>query len=267
MPRRTVWRQVTFAPRAQPGLAAWWIERLGLAGLEDRYPDELSGGQQRRVAIARALAVEPHLLLLDEPFTGLDAPVRDRLRRDLRRLQREVGLSTVIVTHDPEEAALLADEIVVLDDGQRAAGRHARVDLPCPGLSPDRRAAGDRQHASRASPSRPTASSATASRSARPRASWRIDTQVVWCVRSERISPDAGRALRGDADRRRRPRRRARADARPRGDPQAHAAQRRSPAPRDRTVRARGAGARGHRRLALAVTVGPDKVGPELSSA
>jgi len=118
MPRRTVWRQVTLAPRAQPGLAAWWIERLGLTGLENRYPDELSGGQQRRVAIARALATDPDLLLLDEPFTGLDPPVRDQLRRDLRRLQKEVGLNTVIVTHDPEEAALLADEIVVMSSGQ-----------------------------------------------------------------------------------------------------------------------------------------------------
>jgi molybdate transport system permease protein len=118
MPRRDVWRQVTFGAHAQPGLAAWWIERLGLGGLEGRLPDELSGGQQRRVALARALAVEPRVLLLDEPFAGLDAPVRDRLRRELRRLQREVGLSTVLVTHDPEEAALLADEIVVLDDGR-----------------------------------------------------------------------------------------------------------------------------------------------------
>ena len=118
MPRRTLWQQVTLAPRARPALAAWWIERLGLAGLEDRYPDELSSGQRRRVAIARALAVQPRLLLLDEPFTGLDAPVRDRLRRDLRRLQRDAGLSTVIVTHDPEEAALLAEEIVVIDDGR-----------------------------------------------------------------------------------------------------------------------------------------------------
>jgi molybdate transport system ATP-binding protein/molybdate transport system permease protein len=118
MPRRSVWSQVTLGVRADPGAAAWWIERLGLAGLQDRYPDELSGGQQRRVALARALATRPRVLLLDEPFTGLDAPVRDRLRRDLRRLQRERDLCTVIVTHDPEEAALLADEIVVLGDGQ-----------------------------------------------------------------------------------------------------------------------------------------------------
>ncbi len=128
LPRRDVWRQVTFGAHAQPGLAAWWIERLGLGGLEDRLPDELSGGQQRRVALARALAVAPRVLLLDEPFAGLDAPVRDRLRRELRRLQREVGLSTVLVTHDPEEAALLADEIVVLDDGRMLqAGTRASV--------------------------------------------------------------------------------------------------------------------------------------------
>jgi molybdate transport system permease protein len=128
MPRRNLWRQVTFGARASPGLAAWWIERLGLAGLEDRQPDELSGGQQRRVALARALAVEPRVLLLDEPFTGLDAPVRQRLRRELRRLQREVGLSTVVVTHDPEEAALLADEVVVLAGGRvLQAGTRASV--------------------------------------------------------------------------------------------------------------------------------------------
>jgi len=117
LPRRTVWRQVTFGTRAQPQLAAFWLARLGLSGLEDRYPDELSGGQQRRVALVRALATQPRLLLLDEPFTGLDAPVRDQLRRDLRRLQRDGALSTVIVTHDPEEAAMLAEEILVIEDG------------------------------------------------------------------------------------------------------------------------------------------------------
>lgn len=118
LPRRTVWQQVTFAVDADPSLAAWWLDRLGLAGLEDRFPEELSGGQQRRVALARALARGPELMLLDEPFSALDAPVRARLYRDLRRLQTETGLSTVLVTHDPEEAALLADEIIVLSGGR-----------------------------------------------------------------------------------------------------------------------------------------------------
>ncbi|MCW3033149.1 MAG: transporter related [Solirubrobacterales bacterium] len=118
LPRRSVWRQVTLGARCDDTLAHLWIERLGLIGLEDRYPEELSGGQQRRVSLARALANQPRLLLLDEPFTGLDAPVRRRMARELRRLQRESGMSTVIVTHDPEEAAILADEIIVIGAGR-----------------------------------------------------------------------------------------------------------------------------------------------------
>jgi len=118
LPRRTVWQQVNFAVDADPSLAAWWLERLGLGGLQDRFPEELSGGQQRRVALARALARAPSLMLLDEPFSGLDAPVRTGLYRDLRRLAAETGLATVLVTHDPEEAALLADEIIVIDHGR-----------------------------------------------------------------------------------------------------------------------------------------------------
>ena len=117
MPRRTVWQQVTFGVGADAALAAWWLQQLGIAGLTDRFADELSGGQQRRVALARALACHPSLVLLDEPFSALDAPLRHRLARDLRRLQRETGLATVLVTHDPEEAALLADEIIVISDG------------------------------------------------------------------------------------------------------------------------------------------------------
>lgn len=125
MPRRTVWQQVSFGAGSDRGLAAWWLERLELGGLQDRYPDELSGGQRRRVALARALARNPGLLLLDEPFSALDAPVRDRLRRDLRRLQRDADLATVLVTHDPEEAALLAEEIIIISDGHllQAGGR------------------------------------------------------------------------------------------------------------------------------------------------
>ncbi len=118
VPHLPVWRQVTLGPRSQPALAAHWLERLQLAGLEARLPDQLSGGQRRRVALARALSTGPRLLLLDEPFTGLDAPVRTQLRAELRQLQRETELTTVLVTHDPEEAALLSDEILMLSQGR-----------------------------------------------------------------------------------------------------------------------------------------------------
>jgi len=127
-PGRTAWQQVLFAAGADPTLAAWWLRTLRLDGLEGRLPEELSGGQRQRVGLARALAFRPRLVLLDEPFSALDAPVRDELRRELRRLQREAGLSTVLVTHDPEEAALLADEILVVDEGRLLqAGPRAEV--------------------------------------------------------------------------------------------------------------------------------------------
>ena len=100
------------------GLGAWWLHTLGLDGLEDRLPHQLSGGQRQRVSLAQALSRSPRLVLLDEPFSALDAPVREELRHELRRLQRDAGLSTVLVTHDPEEAAFLADEILVIADGQ-----------------------------------------------------------------------------------------------------------------------------------------------------
>ncbi len=127
-PGRTVWQQVLFAAGAEPPLAAWWLRTLRLDGLQERLPGQLSGGQRQRVALARALSFRPRLVLLDEPFSALDAPVREELRRELRRLQREAGLSTVLVTHDPEEAALLADEILVVDDGTLLqAGPRAEV--------------------------------------------------------------------------------------------------------------------------------------------
>lgn len=115
--RLPVARQITFGVGADPAVAAYWAHRLHLDDLLGRLPSELSGGQRRRVALARALAREPEILLLDEPFTGLDAPVRDELRRTLRVLERETGLCTVLVTHDPEEAALLSDEVMVLSGG------------------------------------------------------------------------------------------------------------------------------------------------------
>lgn len=117
-PHLTVWEQVCFGVDADKGLAVHWLDRLHLRGLENRLPSELSGGQRQRVALTQALARSPHLLLLDEPFSALDAPVRDELRTEMRTLQRECELSTVLVTHDPEEAAYLSDELIVIKDGQ-----------------------------------------------------------------------------------------------------------------------------------------------------
>jgi sulfate/thiosulfate transport system ATP-binding protein len=98
---------------------------VGLDGFQRRYPAQLSGGQRQRMALARALAVEPRVLLLDEPFGALDAKVRAELRRWLRRLHEEVHVTTVLVTHDQEEAMEVADRIAVLD-----AGRVQQVGAP-----------------------------------------------------------------------------------------------------------------------------------------
>lgn len=103
----TVTARVTAAEAA--ARIAELLPALGLTGLEARFPAELSGGQQRRVALARALLVRPRLLLLDEPFTGLDALLRRELTELLRREQRSRGLTTVFVTHDEEDAVRIAD--------------------------------------------------------------------------------------------------------------------------------------------------------------
>jgi sulfate transport system ATP-binding protein len=94
------------------------LKLVQLEGLIDRYPSQLSGGQRQRMALARALAVEPKVLLLDEPFGALDAKVRKELRDWLRRLHDEMHVTTVFVTHDQEEALEVADEIVIINDGR-----------------------------------------------------------------------------------------------------------------------------------------------------
>lgn len=94
------------------------LKIVGLAGFRDRYPNQLSGGQRQRLALARALAVNPKVLLLDEPFGALDAKVREDLRDWLRRLHSEFNITTVLVTHDQQEALDVADQIVVLNNGR-----------------------------------------------------------------------------------------------------------------------------------------------------
>ncbi len=94
------------------------LELVQLHGLADRYPSQLSGGQRQRMALARALAVEPQVLLLDEPFGALDAKVRKDLRTWLRRLHEEMHVTTIFVTHDQEEAMDVAGQLVVMNEGR-----------------------------------------------------------------------------------------------------------------------------------------------------
>jgi putative spermidine/putrescine transport system ATP-binding protein len=101
------------------------IEIVGLGGRGDRYPFQLSGGQQQRVAIARALAIEPQVLLLDEPLSALDALVRHQLRAEIRSLQLRLGITTLFVTHDQSEALSIADRVGVMN-----SGRLEQIDAP-----------------------------------------------------------------------------------------------------------------------------------------
>jgi sulfate/thiosulfate transport system ATP-binding protein len=108
------------------------LEVVGLSGYHERYPSQLSGGQRQRMALARALAVEPRVLLLDEPFGALDAKVRAELREWLRRLHDEVHVTTVLVTHDQEEAMTVSDRIAVMDHGriEQVGGPRELYDRP-----------------------------------------------------------------------------------------------------------------------------------------
>jgi spermidine/putrescine ABC transporter ATP-binding subunit len=94
------------------------LSLVRLGELASRYPNQLSGGQQQRVALARALAIRPRLLLLDEPLSNLDAKLRDDMREEIRRIQREVGITAIFVTHDQSEAFALADRVAVMDRGR-----------------------------------------------------------------------------------------------------------------------------------------------------
>ncbi|BBE72736.1 ABC transporter ATP-binding protein [Oharaeibacter diazotrophicus] len=124
-PNMTVAENIAFglkvAQKPQAEIKARVEEMLALIKLPqlaDRYPYQMSGGQQQRVALARALAVRPQVLLLDEPLSALDAKIRVSLREDIRNLQRELGITTVFVTHDQEEALSISDRIVVMNEGR-----------------------------------------------------------------------------------------------------------------------------------------------------
>jgi nitrate/nitrite transport system ATP-binding protein len=109
------------------------LELVGLTAAENKYPHEISGGMKQRVGIARALAIEPKVLLLDEPFGALDALTRARLQDELMRIVARTGTTTLMVTHDVDEAVLLADRIVMMTNGPAAKiGEVLAVDLPRP---------------------------------------------------------------------------------------------------------------------------------------
>ncbi|WP_037062789.1 ABC transporter ATP-binding protein [Pseudonocardia acaciae] len=123
-PHMTVFGNVAYAlktkswPKARiPERVAEVLDMVGLGGLQDRFAAQLSGGQMQRVALARSLAPEPSVLLFDEPLSNLDAKLRERMRFELRAIQRRVGITAVYVTHDQAEAMVVADRIVLLKDG------------------------------------------------------------------------------------------------------------------------------------------------------
>ena len=108
--------RLTAAQRDQ--IVGQLLERVGLAALAQRYPHTLSGGQQQRIALIRALAPRPRVMLLDEPFASVDTPLRRQLRQDARQELKQAGTTTIMVTHDPEEAMAMADRILALVEGE-----------------------------------------------------------------------------------------------------------------------------------------------------
>ena len=124
-PHMTVFENVAFGLKLQKCSKEETARRVGeilslvkLTGLDGRYPRELSGGQQQRVALARALVTRPSILLLDEPLSNLDAKLRVEMQVEIKRIQKELGITTIIVTHDHEEAVSLADRVIVMNQGR-----------------------------------------------------------------------------------------------------------------------------------------------------
>ncbi len=124
-PHMTALQNIAFGLRVkrlsrvqQKSRASEMLELVGLSGMGDRLPHQMSGGQQQRVALARALAISPRVLLLDEPLSALDAKVRLQLRNEIRRIQQQLQITTLFVTHDQEEALSIADRVIVMSQGQ-----------------------------------------------------------------------------------------------------------------------------------------------------
>jgi iron(III) transport system ATP-binding protein len=138
-PHMTVWDTVGYGlvrqsvPKAEiRSKVAFMLNLVGLTDYAEKFPGELSGGQQQKVALARALVVEPRILLLDQPMSSLDQQFRISLRRDFQILQRKLGITTIMVTHDPEEALSVADRIAVIKEGriQQIGSPSALYDYP-----------------------------------------------------------------------------------------------------------------------------------------
>lgn len=139
LPWKTVLENVAVGHRIQTGegdtseaVAREWIETVGLKGFEERYPAELSGGMKQRVGLARALAVDPEVLLLDEPFGSLDAQTKDRLQTELLQLWHDEQKTVLFVTHDINEAIYLADRVLVMSEKPSSISREFRVDIERP---------------------------------------------------------------------------------------------------------------------------------------